>query len=275
MNLAAAPARFDFSGRVAVVTGGTGVLGRAIADGFRRSGARVAVLARNPESVRETAGQLGTGDEAVGVAADVRSSEQLLSAARTVLDRWGALDVLVNAAGGNRPDATVSPGGSFFDLSPDAIRDVVDLNLMGTLMPIQVLGRSMAESGHGAIVNISSMASARPLSRVVGYGAAKAAVDNATRWLADHIARSFGPGVRVNAVAPGFILGEQNRDLLVDPGGTPTDRARRIVEATPMDRLGEAEDVVGPVLWLASEASRFVTGAVIPVDGGFSAVSGL
>jgi NAD(P)-dependent dehydrogenase (short-subunit alcohol dehydrogenase family) len=146
---------------------------------------------------------------------------------------------------------------------------------MGTLMPIQVLGRTMAESGDGAIVNISSMASARPLSRVVAYGAAKAAVDNATRWLADHIARSFGPGVRVNAVAPGFILSEQNRDLLVGPGGAPTDRARRIVEATPMDRLGNAEDVVGPVLWLASEASRFVTGAVIPVDGGFSAVSGL
>jgi NAD(P)-dependent dehydrogenase (short-subunit alcohol dehydrogenase family) len=275
MSPPGADVSFDFSDRVAVVTGGTGALGRAIAAGFRRSGARVVVLARDPHAVGETAKQLGSEDHAIGVAADVRSSDQLRSVAETVLERWGALDVLVNAAGGNRPEATVSPGGSFFDLNPDAIRDVVDLNLMGTLLPIQILGRPMAEAGRGSVVNISSMAAARPLSRVIGYGAAKAAVDNATRWLADHAARSFGPGVRVNAVAPGFILGQQNRELLVGPDGEPTDRARRIVEATPVGRLGDADDVVGPVLWLASDASRFVTGAVIPVDGGFSAVSGL
>ncbi len=273
MNATGATANFDFSGRVAVVTGGTGVLGRAIAQGFRRSAARVAILARNPAIVNETAVGLGTKDEVIGVAADVLDAEQLHSALETILGRWGGLDVLVNAAGGNRADATVAPGGSFFDVSPDAIRHVIDLNLMGTLLPIQILGRAIADAGTGAIVNVSSMAATRPLSGVVGYGAAKAAVDNATRWLADHAARLIGPGVRVNAVAPGFFLSSQNRDLLVNASGELTARGRRIVDATPMGRLGDADDVVGPVLWLASEASRFVTGAVIPVDGGFSAAS--
>jgi len=266
-------ASFDFSGQVAVVTGGTGALGRAIAGGFRRSAARVVILARNPAIVNETAAGLGGKDDVLGLAADVLDADQLRSALETILDRWGGLDVLVNAAGGNRADATVAPGGSFFDVSPDAIRHVVDLNLMGTLLPIQVFGRAIAGAGTGAIVNVSSMAATRPLSRVLGYGAAKAAVDNATRWLADHTARSIGPGVRVNAVAPGFVLSGQNRDLLVNGGGQLTDRGRRIVDATPMGRLGDPDDVVGPVLWLASEASRFVTGAVIPVDGGFSAAS--
>jgi NAD(P)-dependent dehydrogenase (short-subunit alcohol dehydrogenase family) len=273
VNPAGGTANFDFSGRVVVVTGGTGVLGRAIAGGFRRSAARVVILARNPAVVSETAAGLGTEDEVMGVAADVLDAEQLRSARETILGRWGGLDVLVNAAGGNRADATVTPGGSFFDVSPDALRQVIDLNLMGTLLPIQILGRAIADAGAGAIVNVSSMAGARPLSRLVGYGAAKAAVDNATRWLADHAARLIGPGVRVNAVAPGFFLSSQNRTLLMGAGGELTDRGRRIVDATPMGRLGDADDVVGPVLWLASEASRFVTGAVIPVDGGFSAAS--
>jgi NAD(P)-dependent dehydrogenase (short-subunit alcohol dehydrogenase family) len=268
-------ASFDFSGRVAVVTGGTGVLGRAIAAGFRRSAGRVAILARNRAVLSETATVLGPKDEVIGLAADVLDPQQLESALESILGRWGSLDVLVNAAGGNRADATVAPGGSFFDLSPAAIRQVVDLNLMGTLLPTQIFGRAIADAGAGAIVNVSSMAAFRPLSRVVGYGAAKAAVENATRWLADHTARLIGPGVRVNAIAPGFFLSAQNRDLLMNDAGELTARGRRVVEATPMGRLGEAEDVVGPVLWLASDASRFVTGAVIPVDGGFSLTSGL
>jgi NAD(P)-dependent dehydrogenase (short-subunit alcohol dehydrogenase family) len=268
-------ANFDFSGRVAVVTGGTGVLGRAIAGGFQRSAARVAILARNRAVVSEAAAGLGQKDEVIGVPADVLDEQQLGSALETVLGQWGSVDVLVNAAGGNRADATVPPGGSFFDLSPDALRQVVDLNLMGTLLPTQIFGRAIADAGAGAIVNVTSMAAVRPLSRVVGYGAAKAAVENATRWLADHTARLIGPGVRVNAVAPGFFLSAQNRDLLLNAGGELTARGRRVVEATPMGRLGDPDDVVGPVLWLASDASRFVTGAVIPVDGGFSATSGL
>jgi NAD(P)-dependent dehydrogenase (short-subunit alcohol dehydrogenase family) len=272
---ASGTARFDFSDRVAVVTGGTGLLGVAIGAGFRRAGARVAILARNHDRVREAAAELGTADEALAVPADVLDSQQLRSALDAIVSRWGRLDVLVNAAGGNRPDATVALGQSFFDLDPEAVRRVVDLNLMGTLIPVQVLGRTLADAGSGAIVNVSSMAAARPLSRVVGYGAAKAAVENATRWLADHTARLFGPGLRVNAVAPGFLLSDQNRDLLVGAAGELTERGRRIVDGTPMGRLGQADDVTGPVLWLASDASRFVTGAVIPVDGGFSATSGL
>jgi NAD(P)-dependent dehydrogenase (short-subunit alcohol dehydrogenase family) len=268
-------ANFDFSGRVAVVTGGTGVLGLAIAGGFRGAAARVAIVARNQAMVSETAAGLGPKDEAIGVTADVLDADQLGAALDTILGRWGSVDVLVNAAGGNSADATVVPGGSFFDLSPDAIRQVVDLNLMGTLLPTQIFGRAIADAGAGAIVNVSSMAAVRPLSRVVGYGAAKAAVENATRWLADHTARLIGPGVRVNAVAPGFFLSAQNRDLLMKAGGELTTRGRQVVEATPMGRLGQADDVVGPVLWLASDASGFVTGAVIPVDGGFSAASGL
>jgi NAD(P)-dependent dehydrogenase (short-subunit alcohol dehydrogenase family) len=266
-------ANFDFSGRVTVVTGATGALGYAIASGFRRSGARVAILARDPEVVSETAAKLGTEDEAMGLPTDVLNCQQLESALKTILEKWGGVDVLVNAAGGNRAGATVAPGESFFDLDPEEIRQVVELNLTGTLLPIQILGRAMAAAGRGAIINMSSMAGARPLSRVVGYGSAKAAVDNATRWLADHTARLIGPNVRVNAVAPGFVLSAQNRHLLLGASGGLSERGQHIVDMTPMGRLGDAEDVVGPVLWLASDASRFVTGAVIPVDGGFSAIS--
>ena len=166
-------------------------------------------------------------------------------------------------------------GGTLFDLDPEAVRQVVDLNLMGTFLPIREFIQTMAETGRGSIVNVSSMAATRPLSRVAGYGAAKAAVENLTRWLADHVARRFGPGIRVNAIAPGFFLGAQNRALLVDTAGSLTDRGRQVVSATPMGRLGDPQDLVGPVVWLASDASRFVTGAVVPVDGGFSAGAGV
>ena len=270
------PSLFDLCGRVAVVTGGTGSLGAAMARGLGRGGARVAILARHRESLDAAAGALRReGIEVLAVAADVLRTEQLGAAREAVLEEWGRVDVLVNAAGGNRADATVPPGGTVFDLDPEAVRRVVDLNLMGTFLPIQEFGRTMAETGRGSIVNVSSMAATRPLSRVAGYGAAKAAVENLTRWLADHTARRFGPGVRVNAIAPGFFLGAQNRDLLVDTAGSVTDRGRQIVAATPMGRLGDPEDLVGPVVWLASDASRFVTGAVVPVDGGFSATAGL
>ena len=267
---------FDLSGRVAVVTGGTGSLGGAMARGLGRSGARVAILARHRDSLDAVAEQMRRDRiEVLALEADVLQVAQLARARETVTDTWGRIDVLVNAAGGNRPAATVPPRGTVFDLDPGAVRQVVDLNLMGTLLPIQELGRTMAEAGRGSIVNISSMAATRPLSRVAGYGAAKAAVENLTRWLADHVARRFGPAIRVNAIAPGFFLGAQNRDLLVDSTGSLTDRARQIVSATPMGRLGDPDDLVGPVVWLASDASDFVTGAVIPVDGGFSAGSGL
>jgi NAD(P)-dependent dehydrogenase (short-subunit alcohol dehydrogenase family) len=267
---------FDLSGRVAVVTGGTGSLGAAMARGLGRSGARVAILARHRDALHAVAeGMRQDGIEVLALAADVLQVAQLAAAREAVVAAWGGVDALVNAAGGNLPAATVPTGGAVFDLDPEAVRQVVDLNLMGTLLPIQEFGRVMAEAGRGSIVTISSMAASRPLSRVAGYGAAKAAVENLTRWLADHVARRFGPGLRVNAIAPGFFLAAQNRELLVDRAGALTDRGRRVVSATPMGRLGDPEDLVGPVVWLASDASGFVTGTVVPVDGGFSAGAGL
>lgn len=276
---------FDLSGQVAVVTGGSGALGRAIAVGLAAAGARVAVLARRPEVVEEAAREVnaagaGRADgnheaSALAIAADVLDVAGLEQARARVLDQWGRLDVLVNAAGGNQQSAIVAAGGSFFDLSAQAVRAVVDLNLMGTFLPIQVLGRAMAAGGRGSIVNISSMAASYPLSRTAGYGAAKAAVENLTRWLADHMARTVNPGIRVNAIAPGFFLADQNRGMLANPDGSLTERGTAVVARTPMGRFGDPADLVGTVVWLASRASAFVTGAVVPVDGGFSAVAGI
>jgi NAD(P)-dependent dehydrogenase (short-subunit alcohol dehydrogenase family) len=297
----AVSALFDLSGRAAVVTGGSGVLGRAIVRGLRRAGANVAVLARHPEAVDEVvtasapdprvAGDIrDEGDicgeaaiargtdiagEIIPLVADVLDVESLEDARGAVIERWGRLDVLVNAAGGNQPEATVPVGGSFFDLDAEGFRSVLELNLMGTFLATQVFAKTMAGTGSGSVVNISSMAASRPLSRVVGYGAAKAGVENLTRWLADHIARQVSPGIRVNAVAPGFFLGDQNRALLTEADGSLTERGRTIVSRTPMGRLGSPEDLVGTVLWLASDASAFVTGTVVPVDGGFSAAAGI
>jgi NAD(P)-dependent dehydrogenase (short-subunit alcohol dehydrogenase family) len=268
-------ASFDFADRVAVVTGGTGLIGGAVAHGLLTSGARTAVISRRADAVQAMAVDLDTPGNIIGVVADVLDQASLDRARESVEKKWGRIDILVNAAGGNHPDATVTLDGTFFDLDPEAVRRVVDLNLMGTLLPISVFGAVMANAGHGAIINISSVSATRPLSRTIGYGAAKAGIDNVTRWLADHVARRFGPGVRVNAIAPGFLISDQNRAMLLEPDGRFTDRGRLIVEMTPMARYAEAQDMVGPVLWLASDASRFVTGAVVPVDGGFTAMSGL
>jgi NAD(P)-dependent dehydrogenase (short-subunit alcohol dehydrogenase family) len=275
---------FDLSGQVAVVTGGSGALGRAVAAGLVTAGAKVAVLARHKATVDYVANELNVphaweprshGIRAIGLAADVVDQEQLETARAAVLDEWGRIDILVNAAGGNQPGATVPPEGTFFDLEPDAVRAVIELNLMGTFLAVKVFAEAMAQGSRGSIVNVSSMAASWPLSRVVGYGSAKAGVENLTRWLADEIARKVSPSIRVNAIAPGFFLGDQNRALLTGPDGSLTDRGRALVARTPMGRLGSPEDLVGPVLWLASTASSFVTGAVVPVDGGFSAAAGI
>jgi NAD(P)-dependent dehydrogenase (short-subunit alcohol dehydrogenase family) len=280
---------FDLSGRAAIVTGGSGALGRAIAMGLRSAGANVALLARHPGTLDEVVASLGPGlagepempggpeipGETVALVADVLDVESLEDARGAVIERWGRLDVLVNAAGGNQPEATVPVGGSFFDLDADGFRSVVELNLMGTFLATQVFAKTMAGLGSGSVVNISSVAGSRPLSRVAGYGAAKAGVENLTRWLADHIARQVSPGIRVNAVAPGFFLGAQNRALLTDADGSLNERGRTVVARTPMGRLGSPEDLVGTVLWLASDASAFVTGTVVAVDGGFSAAAGI
>lgn len=267
---------FALDGTVAVVTGGTGVLGSAMARGLAEAGAKVAVLGRRTERAQAITDAIVThGGEALALPSDVLDVDALARARDRVLERWGRVDVLVNAAGGNRPDATVVGDLTLFDLTPEAFRAVLDLNLTGTLLPIQAFGRPMADTGRGSIINISSMAAQKPLTRVIGYAAAKAGVDNLTRWLAVYAARTYGEGVRVNAIAPGFFVGEQNRALLMHDDGKLTDRGRQVIEHTPMGRFGQPEDVVGTLLWLASNASRFVTGVVVPVDGGYAAFGGV
>jgi NAD(P)-dependent dehydrogenase (short-subunit alcohol dehydrogenase family) len=267
---------FRLDGRLAVVTGATGVLGGAIARGMAAAGARVAVLGRRAERAEEVAAAIREGGgEAVATPADVLDPAALERVREDLLARYDRIDVLVNAAGGNRPDAVVPESGTFFDLAPPAVRDVLELNLMGTLLPCQVFGAALARQGSGAILNISSMAASRPLTRVVAYAAAKAAVDNLTRWLAVELARRHGPGLRVNAIAPGFFLGEQNRAMLVGPDGTPTARGRSILSHTPAGRFGEPDELVATAVWLCGPGAGFVTGVVVPVDGGFSAYAGV
>ena len=267
---------FSLEGRVAVVTGATGVLGGAMARGLARAGAKIGVLGRRGERAEQVAREISVlGGEAAAVPADVLDEEQLRGVRDEVLGRWGRLDVLVNAAGGNVPGATLSGDETVFDLRRETFGEVFDLNLVGTLLPIQVLGEAMTRGEGGCILNVSSMAAARAITRVAGYSAAKAAVDNLTRWLAVDLARRYGDGVRVNAIAPGFFIGEQNRAMLLEEDGSLTDRGRAIVEHTPAGRFGEPDELVGAAIWLCSPAASFVNGAVIPVDGGFGAFSGV
>lgn len=267
---------FSLVGQVAVVTGGTGVLGGAMARGLARAGAKIGVLGRRREPA-EVAVQaiIAEGGAALALAADVLNREQLEAAREIVLERWGRLDILVNGAGGNMPAATLSPGGSFFDLPVEGFDQVIALNLHGTLLPSQVFGVAMGRTRQGSIVNISSMAVQRAMTRVFGYGVAKAAVENATRWLAVELARSFGAGLRVNAIAPGFFIGEQNRALLLNDDGSLTARGQTIVDHTPAGRFGEPEELLSTLIWLCGPGSCFVNGVVVPVDGGFSAFSGV
>jgi NAD(P)-dependent dehydrogenase (short-subunit alcohol dehydrogenase family) len=209
------------------------------------------------------------------VPADALDEKSLLQARDQVLQQWGRIDILINAAGGNSPDATVFGDVTFFNLKREAVQKMLDLNLMGTILPSQVFGEVMAKAGKGSIINISSMAAQRPLTRVIGYAAAKSAIDNFTRWLAVDLATKHGEGLRVNAIAPGFFIGEQNRAFLINADGTPTPRGETIIAHTPMKRFGEADELIGAAVWLCSDAAKFVTGIVVPVDGGFSAFGGV
>jgi NAD(P)-dependent dehydrogenase (short-subunit alcohol dehydrogenase family) len=270
---------FSLAGKVAVVTGATGVLGSEMARSLARSGASVGVLGRREERANRVAGEIEVaGGEALALPADVLDTDQLEGARDALIERWGSVDILVNAAGGNVPGATLSDGVSVFQLPEKALRQVMDLNFLGTLLPSQVFGAAMvegAEEPEGCIVNISSMAASKTLTNVVGYSAAKAAVDNFTRWLAVELARSYGPSLRVNAIAPGFFIGEQNRDLLLETDGSLTQRGQTIIEHTPAGRFGEPDELGGTLIWLCSPAARFVNGIVVPVDGGFSAFGGV
>jgi len=264
---------YDFTSKTIVITGGTGVLGRAMVRALNYAGARVAILARNPDKARE----LNLLNERVAAfRADVLDKESLARAAEQIAREFGAVDGLINGAGGNHANATTKPDLSFFDLPADALRAVMDLNLLGTILPCQIFGRLMAERGEGVILNISSLNAFRPLTRIPAYSAAKASINNFTQWLAVHLAQEYSPRLRVNAIAPGFFLTEQNRFLLTDEKtGELTPRGRAIIAHTPMARFGEPRDLIGAALWLMSDASEFVTGIVVPIDGGFSAYSGV
>jgi NAD(P)-dependent dehydrogenase (short-subunit alcohol dehydrogenase family) len=216
------------------------------------------------------------GDRAIVVYGDVLNPEAMQNATNQVIKAFGKVDILINAAGGNNPKATTNPTTRFFDLPADAIRFVSDLNLLGTIIPSQIVGRHMAERKQGIILNVSSMNAFRPLTRIAAYSAAKAAVSNFTQWLAVYMAQEISPTIRVNAIAPGFFLTNQNRFLLTDEKtGGLTERGKKIIDHTPMGRFGAPEDLFGTVAWLLSPASQFVTGIVVPVDGGFSAYSGV
>lgn len=267
---------FSLKDRVAIVTGSTGVLGGAMAHGLAAAGAKVAILGRRAERAAEVADAINAnGGVAIPLPADVLDSAQLESARQQLMDKWGRIDILVNAAGGNSPDATVFGNVTFFNIQRAAIDNMMNLNLMGSILPSQVFGEVMATAGKGCILNVSSMATVRTLTRVLGYGAAKAAIDNFTRWLALEMAFKYGEGMRVNAVAPGFFIGEQNRQFLLNPDDTLTARGQQIIDHTPMKRFGEADELVGTAVWLCSDAAKFVTGVVVPVDGGFSTYSGV
>lgn len=268
---------FGLEGKVAVITGGSGVLGAAMSAGLARAGARVAVMARRVEPAAATVAAIeAAGGVALALTADVRDQAQVNAACATVLERWERVDILVNAAGGNMPGATLAPDATLQNLDPEAFRAVFDLNLMGTLLPSLTFGAAMiAAGGQGTIVNISSMAAQRALTRVAGYSAAKAAVDNLTRWLAVELARRYGAGLRVNAIAPGFFVGEQNRALLLNPDGTHTARGATIIAHTPAGRFGDPTDLVATLLWLCGPGAAFINGVVVPVDGGFAAFSGV
>ena len=247
-----------------------------MAKGLVGAGAKVAILSRTVSKIETVVRELEEmGGEALALPADVLDEEQLVAARQILLDRWGRLDILVNAAGGNMPGATIMPDQDIFGLRMADFTKVTDLNLKGTVLPTLVFAKPMADQQRGCIINISSMAAQQAITRVVGYSASKAAVDNFTKWMAVELAHKFGEGLRVNAIAPGFFIADQNRRLLTNEDGSLTARGQTIVDETPMKRFGEPDELVSTLIWLCSDASSFVTGIVVPVDGGFSAFSGV
>jgi NAD(P)-dependent dehydrogenase (short-subunit alcohol dehydrogenase family) len=268
---------YDFSGKSVMLTGGAGVLTGEIACALFGCNANIAIVDRDPALAEPLMKRIEpVGDRAIVVFGDVLKPDTMQSAAEQVIKTFGKIDILINGAGGNNPKATTNPTTKFFDLPVDAIRFVADLNLLGTIIPCQIVGKHMAERNEGVILNVSSMNAFRPLTRIAAYSASKAAVSNFTQWLAVYMAQEISTNIRVNAIAPGFFLTKQNKFLLtVETTGALTERGKKIIDHTPMGRFGEPEDLLGTVMWLLSPASKFVTGIVVPVDGGFSAYSGV
>ena len=271
---------YDLADRTILITGGAGVLGFEISRMLVECNANVVILSRNAERGEKSISEINKGIKSTGRAiyihGDVLNIDTLQHAKESIHSQLGEVDILINAAGGNHPQAITSPDLSFFDLPLDSLRYISDLNLLGTVLPCQVFGRGMAERAEGVILNVSSMSAYRPLTRIPAYSAAKAAVTNFTQWLAVHMAQNYSPRIRVNAIAPGFFITDQNRFLMTDKDtGTYTSRGKSVIAHTPMNRFGTPEDLLGATMWLISSASAFVTGAVIPVDGGFSAYSGV
>jgi len=267
---------FNVKNKVAVITGGSGVLGGEIAQGLLSAGAKVIILGTNENKLNQKLNSLKSiSKDITGLKCNVLDEENIRNINRQVLNKYQHIDILVNAAGGHVTNAVIGIDQSIFDLRIEDFGKVTDLNLYGTVLPTLVFGKSMTEQGKGSIINISSMAAQRAITRAVGYSAAKAAVENFTRWMAVELAQKFGNGIRVNAISPGFFLTEQNKSILTNEDGSLKERGKTILNITPFNRFGNPDELIGTVIWLASDASQFVTGTIVPVDGGFSAFSGV
>ena len=267
---------FSVKDKVIVVTGATGVLGHSFINALAEEGALVGVLGRNEKVATQRVKEIiQNGGKAIALIADVTDEGQLIAAKNTVLNEFGKIDGLVNAAGGNIPEAVIAPDKDIFQLNVTALKDVMNLNLFGTILPTQIFGEAIAKQGKGSIINISSMASQRVITKVLGYSMAKSAIDCYTKWFAVELGKRYGDQIRMNAIAPGFFLTEQNRTLLTNGNGTMTERGNLVIKNTPYNRFGQPEELIGALIWLLSDASQFVTGTVVNVDGGFSVFSGV
>jgi NAD(P)-dependent dehydrogenase (short-subunit alcohol dehydrogenase family) len=268
---------FNVDEKVIVITGGSGTLGSEMARGFLNAGAKVVLLGTDENKLNGKVSDLkkSGGEKIIGLICNVLDEENIRVVNNQIVTEFNRIDVLINAAGGNMTKATIGIGQNIFDMNINEFRKVTDLNLIGTVLPTMIFGKTIADQKSGSIINISSMASTRVITRVVGYSAAKAGVENFTRWMAVEMAHKFGSNIRVNAIAPGFLLTDQNKNLLTKKDGSLTDRGKTIIDITPFKRFGEPDELIGTALWLASDASKFVTGIIIPIDGGFLAFSGV
>jgi NAD(P)-dependent dehydrogenase (short-subunit alcohol dehydrogenase family) len=265
---------FNLKGKIALITGGAGVLGSNMAKVLAKQGVITGIVSQSIEKATKTAAVItDNGGTAFAIQANVLNKEELEKAKDFIVEKYGRLDILINAAGGNMPGATISPDQAIYDLKTEDLQKVIDLNIIGTMLPSQVFSTLFAKQKEGIIINISSASAQRPLTRVVGYSASKAAIDNFTQWMSVELASKYGEGIRVNAISPGFFIGEQNRALLLTPDGKLTPRGEKIIDHTPMGRFGTPDDIDGALLFLCSDMSKFVTGTILKVDGGFAASS--